>query len=68
MTLAFHPDGRLVTASADGTMRVWNADGSGPASVADWGVGQPGAMAFTADGSVCILGGEGGRLALRSVG
>ncbi len=64
--LAFHPAGRrLVTASADGMLPVWNVDGTGPVSADDGGVGCPGALAFTPDGSIRILGGEGGRLALQ---
>jgi WD40 repeat protein len=58
---SFSPDGRLVlTASADGTARVWRADGGGEPVVLEGPGGRIGSVAFSPDGTrVAMACGDG---------
>lgn len=64
-SLAFSPDGRtIVTASLDGTLRIWDARQTFERSCLDPGVGPLHCLALAADGMTVAVGGEGGEIAI----
>lgn len=59
--LAFTPDGqRLVTAGADHSARLWEAETGRQLAAWDWGLGPLRAVAVAADGMTAACGGEKG--------
>jgi len=55
-SLAFSPDGRLLTGCADGTVRLWNADT--PAITLRVGRGALRSLTFSPDGSILAISGD----------
>jgi WD40 repeat protein len=61
--LAFTPDGRsLLTAGADGLVRMWDVQTWKETRRFDWGVGKISAVAFAPDGLTAAAGGEKGEV------
>lgn len=66
--LGFMPDGRaLVSAGADGIVRVWDASACREARSFDWGIGKVCAAAVSPDGLLCAAGGENGKVVVWDV-
>jgi WD40 repeat protein len=62
------PDGqRLLTASHDGMLRVWDADTGKAGAAFDWGIGAVTAVAFAPDGLTCAAAGEKGQVVVWDV-
>ncbi|MBA4064957.1 MAG: hypothetical protein C0501_14835 [Isosphaera sp.] len=56
----FHPSGRwLLTGSADGTVRVWDADQLAEVTAFRWDVGKLRAVAVSPDGALAAASGDG---------
>jgi WD40 repeat protein len=63
--VAASPDGRrLLTASHDGAIRVWDAATGAAGPAFDWKVGPVTALAFAPDGLTCAAAGEKGQVVL----
>jgi WD40 repeat protein len=61
--VALTPDGkRILTASHDGTIRVWNADTGEALKAFDWQIGAITAVAFAPDGLTCAAVGLNGNV------
>jgi WD40 repeat protein len=66
--VGFMPDGRtLLSAGADGIVRVWNAAAGTEARSFDWGIGKVCAAAVSPDGTLCAAGGENGKVVVWDV-
>jgi hypothetical protein len=65
--LAVGPDGRLVSASHDGAIRVWDATSGEQVKVFDWQIGPVTAVAFAPDGLTCAAAGKAGQLVIWDV-
>ena len=66
--LGFMPDGRsLVSAGADGIVRVWDAATGAQTRQFDWGIGKVCAAAVSPDGMLCAAGGENGKVVVWDV-
>src|SRR5262249_51037712 len=66
--VAFSRDSRsLLTAGADGTVRVWDAGSWQEVRRFDWGIGKIRAVAFAPDGLTCAAGGEKGQVVVWDV-
>lgn len=66
--VAFAPDGeRLLSASQDGEIRIWNSRSGELLTTFDWGVGAVRAIAFSPDGLTCAAGGEKGQVVIWDV-
>jgi WD40 repeat protein len=75
--LGFLPDGRsIVSAGADGIVRVWEVPSAKPEGLAatgaqtrsfDWGIGKVCAAAVSPDGMLCAAGGENGKVVVWDV-
>ncbi len=64
-SLAFAPDDRtIITASLDGTLRIWDARESFERSCLDPGIGPLHCMALAPDGMTVAVGGESGEIAI----
>ncbi len=64
-SLAFSPDGRtIVTASLDGTLRIWDARETFERSCLDPGIGPLHCMALAPDGMTVAVGGESGEVTI----
>ena len=67
-TVAFAPDGeRLLTASQDGGIRIWNSRSGELLKTFDFGIGAVRAIAFSPDGLTCAAGGEKGQIVVWDV-
>ncbi|MBN9122276.1 MAG: hypothetical protein J0I06_24570 [Planctomycetes bacterium] len=64
---AFLPDGRVQTASSDGTVRVWDAATGKELGRYDFGIGKLYCAAFSPDGLTCAAGGEQGQVVVWDV-
>lgn len=63
--LAASPDGRrLLSASNDGAVRVWDADSGDEVRVFEWQIGAITAVAVAPDGLTCAAAGKNGQLVL----
>ncbi len=61
--LGFMPDGHaLVSAGADGVVRVWDAATGAETRSFDWGIGKVCAAAVSPDGALCAAGSESGQV------
>ncbi|WP_129626635.1 WD40 repeat domain-containing protein [Candidatus Oscillochloris fontis] len=60
--LAMTQDGRILTASRDGSLRTWNPDGSPADTLSD--AGAIAALVLSPDGSLIISGDEGGQISI----
>lgn len=66
--LGFMPDGRaVVSAGADGVVRVWNPVSGAETRSFDWGIGKVCAAAVSPDGMLCAAGGENGKIVVWDV-
>jgi WD40 repeat protein len=66
--LGFMPDGRtLLSAGADGIVRVWNVSAGTEARSFDWGIGKVCVAAVSPDGTLCAAGGENGKVVVWDV-
>lgn len=66
--LGFMPDGRaVVSAGADGVVRVWDAATGAQSRQFDWGIGKVCAAAVSPDGMLCAAGGENGKVVVWDV-
>lgn len=66
--LGFMPDGKsLVSAGADGVVRVWDAASGAAVRQHDWGIGKVCAAAVSPDGTLCAAGGENGKVVVWDV-
>jgi WD40 repeat protein len=66
--VAGHPSPRIIaSASADGTVRFWNAGSGAEEKVYDWNIGPITALAFSPDGLTCAAGGENGQVVIWDV-
>jgi WD40 repeat protein len=62
------PDGRrILTASHDGTIKVWNTDTGEATKAFDWQIGSVTAVAFAPDGLTCAAAGIGGKIVVWDV-
>ncbi len=61
--LAMAVDGRILTASRDGSLRIWNTDGTSADTLSD--TGAVAALALSSDGSLIVSGDEGGQISIR---
>ncbi|HVK01949.1 MAG TPA: hypothetical protein VM490_00595 [Armatimonadaceae bacterium] len=67
--VALSPDGRrLLSASHDGAIRVWDAGTGREVSAFDWGIGAVTAVAFAPDGLTAAAAGEKGQVVSWDVG
>src|SRR5262249_29824565 len=67
--LAFTPDGgRLVTASGDTSVRLWDTASWGEVGGHDWGIGGIGCVGAAAEGMRLPAGGSPGRVVIWDVG
>jgi len=65
--IGFLPDGNLLTAGMDGTVRVWNPDTGVELQSFDWGVGKVQCAAVSPDGTLCAAGSDDGRIVVWDV-
>jgi WD40 repeat protein len=66
--LGFLPDGKaVVSAGADGVVRIWDAATGAAVRQHDWGIGKVCAAAVSPDGTVCAAGGENGKIVVWDV-
>ena len=66
--VGFMPDGRtLLSAGADGVVRVWNATTGEQVRSFDWGIGKVCAAAISPNGMLCAAGGENGKIVVWDV-
>lgn len=66
--VASSPDGgRLLTASHDGAIRVWDVATGGEVAAYDWGIGPVTAAAFSPDGLIAAAAGEKGQVVIWDV-
>jgi WD40 repeat protein len=66
--LGFMPDGRaVVSAGADGVVRVWDSTTGAETRSFDWGIGKVCAAAVSPDGMLCAAGGENGKIVVWDV-
>lgn len=65
--VGFLPDGSVLTASSDGTVRVWNPANGTELKRYDFGIGKLYSAAFSPDGLTCAAGGEKGRVVIWDV-
>jgi WD40 repeat protein len=66
--LGFLPDGKsVVSAGADGVVRVWDAATGAAVRQHDWGIGKVCAAAVSPDGTLCAAGGENGKIVVWDV-
>jgi len=66
--VGFMPDGReMVSAGADGIVRVWNPATGAETRSFDWGIGKVCAAAISPDGMLCAAGGENGKVVVWDV-
>jgi WD40 repeat protein len=62
------PDGkRLLTASHDGMIRVWDANTGEAGPAFDWDIGAVTAVAFSPDGLTCAAAGLNGKVIIWDV-
>lgn len=61
--IGFMPDGRtVISAGADGIVRVWDAATGTETRQHDWGIGKVCVAAVSPDGMLCAAGGENGKI------
>jgi WD40 repeat protein len=66
--LALAPDGqRILSASHDGGIRVWDANTGEAGPAFDWGIGPVTALAFAPDGLTCAAAGLNGKIVVWDV-
>jgi len=65
--LHFAPDGRVWSASADGTVCTWDADTGQAGPAFDWNIGPVTALAFAPDRLTCAAGGLSGKIVVWDV-
>ncbi|MCE9563705.1 MAG: WD40 repeat domain-containing protein [Planctomycetes bacterium] len=65
--VGFLPDGNLLTAGMDGTVRVWHPDTGVELRSFDWGVGKVQCAAVSPDGTLCAAGSDDGRIVVWDV-
>jgi WD40 repeat protein len=66
--VGFMPDGRsIVSAGADGIVRVWDSTSGAQTRSFDWGIGKVCAAAVSPDGMLCAAGGENGKVVVWDV-
>jgi WD40 repeat protein len=66
--IGFIPDGRsVVSAGADGIVRVWDAATGAETRQLNWGIGKICAAAVSPDGMLCAAGGENGKIVVWDV-
>jgi hypothetical protein len=66
--IAFSSDSQtLLSASNDGSIRVWNPSSAQPRGQYDWGIGPVQSLAFAPDGLTCAAAGQGGRIVIWDV-
>jgi WD40 repeat protein len=66
--VALTPDAqRLLTASHDGSIRVWNVNTGEPGPIYDWGIGPVTAVCFAPDGLTCAAAGLNGKVVVWDV-
>ncbi|MBA4064955.1 MAG: hypothetical protein C0501_14825 [Isosphaera sp.] len=62
LSLAFHPDGALLTVDDGRLVRVWDAETLTPGRVIEWGVGKLWAVAVSPDGARAAVGSHTGKV------
>jgi WD40 repeat protein len=60
--LAFHPNGRLLTAGQDGIVRIWDTGSGNQLAALDWSAGPLHSLAVAPNGLTCAAGGENGQV------
>jgi hypothetical protein len=60
--VGFLPTGGVISAGADGFVRIWNADTGEEVRSFDWGIGKVAAAAVSPDGTLCAAGSCSGKI------